>query len=87
MVGKDLYGHMCVFLAGGLRTSEGIVYLSITLRMRSCLRPWGGSDAGREEGRGWGCSPRIGSRELQPHLGGVEQKEVGNDLYEHMCVL
>ena len=57
MVGNDLYGHMCVFLAGGLRTSEGIVYLSITLRMRSCLRPWGGSDAGWEEGKGLGLQP------------------------------
>ena len=57
MVGNDLYGHMCVFLAGGLRTSEGIVYLSITLRMRSCLRPWGGSDAGREEEKGLGLQP------------------------------
>ena len=57
MVGNDLYGHMCVFLAGGLRTSEGIVYLSITLRMRSCLRPWRGSDAGREEGKGLGLQP------------------------------
>ena len=55
MVGNDLYGHMCVFLAGGLRTSEGNIYLSITLR--SCLRLWGGSDAGREEGKGLGLQP------------------------------
>ena len=37
---------------------------------------------GRKE-RGWGCSPRIGSRELQPHLGGVEQKEVVLRASEH----
>ena len=42
-----LYEHMCSFLAGGYRTSEGNLYLSITLE--NCLRTCRGSYTSREE--------------------------------------